>query len=255
MMTPQAAVQQPSSSSSLLLVSDVSSKGWSVSKLQWALRTILLCQQQQHHTVPAELFLVDHILEYVIIEPVRHVRAICCSSQLEDDETKMPLSECLQDSESTWWISKPQSQIPTNDSTTDSSSPSYEYVDFDLTRGFTTEEHDNRRPPSMVRLSAIEIKIPPLPQGPCSLYEFRLESLPSSGNSTDGNTKQPVVLVHGFLENRTGYQRFPIDHPTFADVSTVRLVCISNQISRFQHPNSRLPANLSNVGFYAIRFS
>jgi hypothetical protein len=237
---------------SLLLVSDVSSS-WSFSELQCTLQTILW-----KNSVP-ESSLVQRILEYLLIEPVRRARAIGCSSQLDE---MMPLSECLDDSESTWWISKPTTTTTTttNHKDHDSSLSSYEYVDFDLTRGDTEEEEDPSPPPpppSLVRLSAIEIKIPPLPQGPCSLYEFRLESRRSDDDENG------VPLVHGFLESRAGDQRFPMDNDNddniSADVHNVRLVCISNQISRFQqqqqHPNSILPTDYQSIGFYAIRFS
>jgi hypothetical protein len=93
----------------------------------------------------------QHILCYLLVEPIRpsEVTVTGCSSH---DNAHSP-AHCLDDSPLSWWMSAPQSMPQGR---------GREYVQF-------------RLGPCPRRLTMFGIKIPPLPQGPLSVFEFCLE--------------------------------------------------------------------------------
>lgn len=175
------------------------------------------------------------VIEYFIVDFVNteQVEAVGCSSH---DEVH-PLSACLSDDETTWWISGERS-MPWGRGN--------EYVELCLG-------------PTLRRLTAVSIKIPPLPQGPLSVSEFHLEAPGSDG---EWEACSPVFT----LENRTGFQRFPLTEDV--DAQLVRVVCLSNhffsavaryrdlpqeqrQLFRLNNPRER--RRFENVGFFTVK--
>jgi hypothetical protein len=167
--------------------------------------------------LPPEL--AFRVLQFLVIQRVdpNLVETIGCSSH---DEVH-PLEACLSDDETTWWISERHS-MPCG--------RGREYIQLSLG-------------PTLRRLSAVSIKIPPFPQGPLSVREFLIES----PTIIDG--EWTAVSQNFTVENRTGFQLFVLAEPV--DVQQVRLVCLSNQISSITqfttHP-------FESVGFFSVRF-
>jgi hypothetical protein len=110
------------------------------------------------------------------------------------------------------------------------------------------------------RLTAVFLKIPPLPQGPLSVREFRIEA-PSSNSTTaiiDGELTEWTAVSQVFtVDNRTGFQRFVLSDPV--DLSQMRLVCLSNQIDPYVNvedevvASDHVPRRFECVGFFSLR--
>jgi hypothetical protein len=100
--------------------------------------------------LPPEL--AYQVLQCLVIQRVDPdmVDIVSCSSH----DQVHPLEECLSDDETTWWISAQHSMPWCRGS---------EYIQLLLG-------------PTLRRLVAVSIKIPPLPQGNLSVREFRIES-------------------------------------------------------------------------------
>jgi hypothetical protein len=194
------------------------------------------CSRGRVCVLPPEL--AYRVVQCLVIQRVdpEQVETVSCSSH---DEAH-PLTACLSDDETSWWISGPHSMPQCR---------GYEYIQLSL--GPT---------PQLRRLTAVSIKIPPLPQGPLSVREFRIESPMTTGATTDATdaTEWTAVTPVFTVENRTGFQRFVLDTANPVDVHQVRLVCLSNQISSFidglgvDRFNTTL--RFECVGFFAVRF-
>jgi hypothetical protein len=185
--------------------------------------------------------LTRHCLSFLVVRPVVHaqVTAIACSSH----DNQHPLQECLNEDESSWWLSARGSM---------QQGKGREWVDFQV--GNTIK-----------RLTAVSLKIPPLPAGPLSVAEFQVEykeqaSAPLSVRYW--KVASPVYVT----QNRTGFQRFQLPEPV--DALLIRIVCLSNQIAlsmqeimEIARPLLQLgrdqtiwPEEHTSVGFFAIRF-
>lgn len=174
------------------------------------------CSSSSSSSLPQEL--IRKIASYFIIERVTHsqVQAIQASSTAG----RFPLQEVLRDDDTTWWISSTGSMPKGR---------GHEYVQF-------------RLGPVLRRLSAISIKIPPLPLGPLSVRTIRLDVLLEEGATSSSLDMVPhheeqqqwktvSTPSHWTVENKTGYQKFEL-HPPI-DAKVIRIVCLTNQMSRF----------------------
>jgi hypothetical protein len=171
-------------------------------------------------TLPHEI--LQNIAHYFTVGEVdpSKARALACSST----SGQHSLEQCLIDNDNSWWISSIGSFR---------NGKGEEYVEIEL--GTT-----------LVRVRSIEISIPPLPRGPLSVRTLRLDSLISG----EWRPVTPVLVV----ENRSGWQT--VDLPDPIDVQTVRVVCLSNQASRFLESTRSEVADqtFAAVGFFTIRF-
>eukprot|EP00527_Entomoneis_sp_CCMP2396_P002279 CAMPEP_0198149946 /NCGR_PEP_ID=MMETSP1443-20131203/48729_1 /TAXON_ID=186043 /ORGANISM="Entomoneis sp., Strain CCMP2396" /LENGTH=155 /DNA_ID=CAMNT_0043815117 /DNA_START=288 /DNA_END=755 /DNA_ORIENTATION=+ len=147
-----------------------------------------------------------------------------------------------------------------------------EWIEFQLVRGGggsegekkkrkTIEKTTNQTPPScsMVRLSAISISIPPMPQGPLSVREFCLHAHSSKLNKWHAVTRVFEVA------STPGWQRFALHESDDTtnnntntnnrglDVDKIRLVCLSNQMARRTDHFGRVEM-FDSVGFFSVRF-
>ena len=95
---------------------------------------------------------------------------------------------------------------------------------------------------TMRRIQSVSMSIPPLPVGPLSVREFRVDIA-----NERGDWKQLPFRFQ--VENVSGMQRFPIGN---VDATSVRVVCLSNQISVFLDAMES-PNDMERVGFYAIK--
>lgn len=98
------------------------------------------------------------------------------------------------------------------------------------------------------RLSNFKIEIPPLPSGPLSVRNFRLDCLGFNGS---WKTVSPVWTV----ANTTGYQAFQLNAPV--DTRFCRVVCLTNQISQFladDIEDDDLTHHYTCVGYFSVRF-
>jgi hypothetical protein len=183
--------------------------------------------------LPPEL--AYRVLQFLVIHRVDPdmVEIVSCSSH----DKVHPLEACLSDEETTWWISGQHSMPQCRGS---------EYIQLSLG-------------PTLRRLAAVSIKIPPLPQGPLSVREFRIESPKTTRASTTDEEWTAVSQVFT-VDNRTGFQRFVLAHSV--DVQQVRLVCLSNQIASFiedgfgarHNVNVNAALRFECVGFFSVRF-
>jgi hypothetical protein len=221
--------------------------------------------QSQRKSLTPEL--MRRVAGYLTVRPVQQadVRVVGCSSH----DGRHPIESCLTASDSTWWISAPQTMIHGR---------GREYVEFHLCPPSGGEGH---RRESCRRLASFSLRIPPLPMGPLSVREFelqsRIEQFHSGGDASSKSSSKASSSSSSFayrtlplatpssVQNVSGWQDFFLEEP--ADVSVVRIVCLSNQISRFMEEaaannNSNsgpiLPlvsSPFDQVGFYSIRFA
>lgn len=170
--------------------------------------------------LPSELS--TYVSNFLTVKKVMHdeVEAVAASS--EDSPHK--LAECLVDNDESWWMSR-HGSMPAG--------RGGEYVEFRLAKR-----------PVLRRLVAVHIRIPPLPQGPLSVREFRVDVA-----DEEGHWRQlPTIFV---VDNREGMQRFPLGGDDI-DAHSVRIVCLSNQICEYliTTASRHIP---EMVGFYAVR--
>lgn len=109
----------------------------------------------------------------------------------------------------------------------------------------------------MVRLSAVLVKIPPLPHGPLSVRTMRIDSSSSYSSyphNPTNDTWVPVSSSDLVIENRSGWQRIELSDPV--DVQYIRVVCLTNQASRFLNDNNEQQPfpDFNSVGYFTIRF-
>jgi hypothetical protein len=187
---------------------------------------------QGDQSLPNEL--IHKIGHYFVVNPVQHkqVTAVRASSTVG----RFPLGAVLEDDDATWWISA-MGSMPQGKGA--------EYIEFQLS-------------PVVRRLTAVSIKIPPLPVGPLSVRTFRI-AIP------DDSVSQPTTTWTNatdelIVENKTGYQRFELSPGI--DARSIRIVCTMNQISRFLGQNNEAEDENNNnganqfdaVGLYSIKF-
>jgi hypothetical protein len=190
------------------------------------------------HVLPPEL--AKQVIQFLIIQRVDSamVEVIGCSSH----DKVHSLQACLSDDESTWWISGEHS-MPRG--------RGCEYIELSVGQ-------------KLRRLKSVSIKIPPLPQGPLSVREFRIEApvrttTTAATTATDGELTEWTAVSPVFtVDNRTGYQRFMLSDPVL-DVSQVRLVCLTNQIDPYVNvedevmASDHVPRRFECVGFFSVR--
>lgn len=206
----------------------------SYAELFWMIERIYSHQQHQHQNqyqkdLPAEI--THKIASFCTVEPVDPslVQVVRASSSSDQH----PLSAALDDSHSTWWISRTGT----------------------MPRGRGQEFLELQLSTRVCRVRTFSIQIPPLPMGPLSVRRLRLER-------KQGDHWVPMSPIWT-VENRTGWQDFTLDPPV--DVQFVRVVCLSNQMAmileQFENDDDDdndhdQPRNhlISSVGFYSVKF-
>ena len=209
------------------------------------------------HTKLPEDLVASTVASFLTIEPVRpnQVTVIGASS----DRGDFPLANVLKHDEQTWWISDHMS-MPEGKGTV--------YVVFEMNGG------------ALCRVTGIDIAIPPLPQGPLSLRDFRIdysqtqlngsaalttrgsEGQESHGSRMNDNddgsvgTEKERWICHEthVCQSVRGVQHLEFRTPI--DARRVRLVCLSNQVSHQLDgaPHVLFPAEYSCVGLYSVGF-
>ena len=195
--------------------------------------------QQGDQSLPNEL--IHNIGRYFVVNPVQH-NQVTAAAAASSTVGRFPLAAALEDNDATWWISA-MGSMPQGKGT--------EYMEFQLS-------------PVVTRLSAVSIKIPPLPLGPLSVRTFRI-AIPDDSVSSQMTPTTTWINATDELtvENKTGYQRFELS--LGIDARSIRIVCTTNQISRFLVQNIEVAGddnnniNLNNnqfhaVGLYSIKF-
>lgn len=170
--------------------------------------------------LPSEL--ARHVANFLTVERVQKDQVEAVTASSHDKAHK--LSDCLQDNETTWWISGFGS-MP--------GGQGEEYVELRLCS----------QRPILRRLRAVCVRIPPLPMGPLSVREFRVDV-------SDGKGTWRQLPFQFSVDNRTGMQRFALGE---VDAHSVRIVCLSNQISAYLE-SMESPHSMERVGFYAVQF-
>lgn len=177
----------------------------------------------QQMTLPAEL--CERVLSYLTVKRVKqeNVEATLCSSH----DNVHHLSQTLVGNETTWWLCRPGT-MPNGRGN--------QWVQYIM----------NRHEMNLQRLSAVSIRIPPMPQGPLSVKEFCLQSF---SIERGWHAITPIFTV----ANQVGWQRFVFED---VDVSEVRLVCLCNQIAEYLDRNELSPykSRFESVGFFAVQF-
>lgn len=183
--------------------------------------------------LPVEL--IKRILSYLTVKRVNHdqVKAIGCSST----EGAFPLEATLDGRNDTWWLSE-QGSMPGGRGS--------EWVEYQL-----VEDSSAKIP---VRLASISITIPSLPSGPLSIRDFSLYGPQIGTNGKE--TWQPISPQMELDGDIDDWQQFVLgDEGKGLDVTKIRLVCFSNQISASIPEGSfSLPPVYGIVGFFSIRF-
>lgn len=209
--------------------------------------------QQQHNSaslLPPEI--IHKISSFFTVRPVcmSNVEAIRASSSSQQH----PISAALDESESTWWISRSGS-MP--------SGTGREHIEFQLCS--PSSDRGGRR---VCRLEQFSIKIPPLPMGPLSVRLLRLEEkkMATSWSTADDGTATArtittwdVISPVWTVENKTGWQNFSLPSPK--DVQNIRVVCLTNQMAEIMFMaggtdmEEHLQHEYASVGFYSVKFS
>lgn len=188
------------------------------SQLQNLVQKINFDQSGTAKHLPPELSC--HVANFLTLRKV--VRGEVEAVEASSVDSPHSLSECLVDNEDSWWMSA-FGTMP--------GGRGDEYVEFRLCK-----RHVLRR------VVGVHVRIPPLPLGPLSVREFRVDVA-----DEEGIWRQlPAIFP---VDNRSGMQRFPLGD---VDAHSVRIVCLSNQISPYLDAES--PILHERVGFYAVQF-
>lgn len=177
-----------------------------------------IVSKTQKQTVPQEIIRKIAIFFTTKRLDPKQTRAVRASSALG----QYSLDQCLVDSDTSWWISAPGSFR---------NGRGEEYVEFELG-------------PSLQRLTAVHISIPPLPRGPMSVRTMRLDA------NVSGEWRAASVGILT-VQNISGWQRIELLHPI--DAQFIRVVCVTNQASRFLNDEA-VSNDFDAVGFFAIKF-
>ena len=194
-----------------------------IQEINFASRTTaaaaIATQPRQQLFLPLELS--GYVATFFTVPRVvpSQVEAVAASSL----DATHKLTGCLVNDEDSWWLSG-FGTMP--------GGRGDEYVEFRLCPR-----------PLLRRVVAVFVRIPPLPLGPLSVREFRVEV------SDENLTWRNLPEVYS-VDNRTGLQRFPIGN---IDAYCIRIVCLSNQISQFLEAMES-PHRMERVGFYAVQF-
>lgn len=195
-------------------------KGTEFSSYESLVQLIAKVPQNWGLTMPPEIF--RNVANYFTVCPVdpSKTRALACSSS----SGQYSLEHCLIDNDNSWWISEFGSFRK---------GKGEEYVEIEVGS-------------SLARVSSICISIPPLPRGPLSVRTLRLDSLISG----EWRPVTPVLVI----ESRSGWQTIELTEAI--DVQIVRVVCLSNQASRFLESDrtDAVDQGFTAVGFFTIRF-
>jgi hypothetical protein len=179
--------------------------------------------------------IVDSKIQNKTIPPeiIRSIAVFFTTRRLDPKETEAirasstsgqySLDQCLVDSESSWWISAFGSFR---------NGRGEEYIEFEL--GTTLK-----------RLTAVHLCIPPLPRGPLSVRTMRLDC--NAKATGEWRAATPILTV----ENKSGWQRFELPSPI--DAQYIRVVCLTNQATRFQNEEAH-SNDWDAVGFFTIKF-
>lgn len=167
--------------------------------------------------LPPELS--KHVANFLTVQKVvrDEVEAVGSSSM----DMPHQLADCLIDDEDSWWMSG-AGTMP--------GGRGAEYVEFRLCRRQILR-----------RVTAVQLRIPPLPMGPLSVREFRVDVADEWG------LWRQLPGIH-LVDNRAGMQQFEIGN---IDAHSVRVVCLSNQISTYLGGDT---LSYGSVGYYAVKF-
>lgn len=161
-----------------------------------------------------------HVASFLTVDSCVNSQVKAVSASSIDSQYK--LTGCLVDDTDSWWLSAGGS-MP--------GGRGEEYVEFLLS--------DKE---ALRRLQAVSMAIPPVPAGPLSVREFRVDVKDEKGVWT---TLPHICTV----ENIDGMQRFPIGD---VDATSIRVFCLSNQISAYL--DAIYPSEMERVGYYAAKF-
>lgn len=148
-------------------------------------------------------------------------------TEASSDRKDYDLSCVLSDDDKSWWMSENGSlslSVDGNDGKKDEI-----YLQFQLST--------DRKPR---RVRSLFIRIPPLPFGPLSLCEFRVDYSLDSKRWVSCDHLMRTASVHGL-------QRFDLPE---IDAIDVRLVCLSNHGARFRQGS--MTNELDCVGLYTV---
>eukprot|EP00980_Cylindrotheca_fusiformis_P006710 scaffold1398_cov116-Cylindrotheca_fusiformis.AAC.27 len=193
--------------------------GCSYDELCLSIAAIPLIREQ---SLPQEI--ICRVADFFTVDRVQPENVTAISATSHDN--RHDLNESLTLNKETWWISSLGS-MPHG--------KGEEYVEFELAR-------------KTCRLSTFKIEIPPLPSGPLSVRNLRLDCLGASGAWETVSSELTVA-------NRTGLQEFHINPPV--DTRFCRVVCLTNQISQFlgvDMEDEDLTHDYTCVGYFTVRF-
>eukprot|EP00522_Entomoneis_paludosa_P011999 CAMPEP_0172442260 /NCGR_PEP_ID=MMETSP1065-20121228/2731_1 /TAXON_ID=265537 /ORGANISM="Amphiprora paludosa, Strain CCMP125" /LENGTH=261 /DNA_ID=CAMNT_0013192061 /DNA_START=28 /DNA_END=813 /DNA_ORIENTATION=+ len=175
-------------------------------------------------TLPPEL--CNRVLSFLTVKRVQQ-KNVCATNSSSHDGVHH-LSTTLLENECTWWLSRAGSMPDGR---------GQQWIQYLL----------NRHNSCLQRLSAVSVKIPPMPQGPLSAREFVLQSF-----SIDQGWHAITPIFQ--ISNQAGWQKFTL--PEAVDVNEVRLVCLSNQIAEYLSNAELTPhkSRFESVGFFSVRF-
>jgi len=165
---------------------------------------------------------VEYIGSFLTIQRIqpKELSVVKASS----DRGDYPLSDVLKDNSTSWWISA-EGSMPQG-------------------RGIVYLQFQVAPDLQLRRVSSVSIRIPPLPYGPLSLLEFRIDHSPEKDKWIKGNITMKLKSV-------SGMQHFELI-PT--DTREIRLVCLSNMVSGMRSGLGFPLTYSSCVGLFAVSF-
>lgn len=187
----------------------------------------MISETNQEFALSDDLF--RFIADFLVVEPVckEEIKVVNASS----DRNDFALENVLIDDTTTWWISE---------SDTMTLGRGEEYLEF-------TISNNNQ----LRRVQSVHISIPPMPFGPASVRNFRVDYCIDNGSGTTICWKEGVDIMT-LSSTRYGMQHFDLQTPI--DTARVRLVCLSNQTSSLAaETDGLLPPDC--VGLYAVHWS
>lgn len=163
---------------------------------------------------------------FLVVQPVvgTEISAVACSSTRGDFPLSITLAE--EEESSSWWISAEGTMV---------NGIGEQWLEYKLTPSAGT---------ILRRCRFVGVSIPPLPQGPLSVRQFRVDS------SQDGGKTWMLGGTIYETENETGIQTFRLAQEI--DANRVRLVCLTNAAARNDEIYS---AWYDCVGLYRVRWT
>lgn len=152
-------------------------------------------------------------------------------TKASSDRKDYDLSCVLSDDDRSWWMSENGSLPWTVEVEGDGNKKDEIYLQFQLST--------DRKPR---RVRSLFIRIPPLPSGPLSLFEFRVDYSLDSMSWVSCDHLMRTASVHGL-------QRFDLPE---IDAIDVRLVCLSNHGARYRQDS--MTNELDCVGLYTVQW-